>query len=87
MYIYQNGKLYVQLSGNKIVGVEIYPHETKRLSGTETILGEKYQPLTKYEVFCKFNIEHAPYIFPREEVKEVEPIINIKKPVRKYNRK
>lgn len=89
MYIYQNGKLYVQV-GNGLVGVEIYPDKVIKVKGTETKLGDSYKILTPHEVQSKFNIKEAPYIFPvevKKEVEKVEPIIDTKAPVRKATRK
>lgn len=73
MYICQNGKLYTQLSDEKIVGVEIYSDKILQIDGTETTLDEEYLILTKREVQCKFHIEDEPYIFPIEVEEMVVP--------------
>jgi hypothetical protein len=77
MFIYQDGKLYVQ-DGDTLIGVEIYPDSVIKVEGTETELKEKHQLLTPFEVRCKFNIKSlGSYIFPvdttvivKKEVKE-----------------
>lgn len=66
MYIYQNGKLYIQ-SGNKIVGVEIYPDKIIKVAGTDTVKEPNAMILTAYEVRCKFHTDMEPYIFPVEK--------------------
>ena len=91
MYVYQNGKLYLQ-DGEKLVGVEIYFDKVLPIKGTETKMGKLYELLTKYEVMCKFHIAENPYIFPQEvkKVEEVkgevelnEPVTKVKKPARR----
>jgi len=69
MYIYQNGKLYILVGENKLVGVEIYPDKVVKIK-EEAELAETYDVLTKREVVAKFHIEEEPYIFPIEK-KEV----------------
>jgi len=88
MYVYQNGKLYSQLGERQIIGVEIHPDKIIKLKGTETDLGEVYELLTPSEMKARFHIvDGESYIFPKEEVIEIEPVIDTKKPVRKSNRK
>lgn len=71
MYIYQNGKLYVQ-DGDFLVGVEIYPDKVRLIAGTETTLDKDAQRLTYYEVSCKWNIRGGnAYIFPVEKNAEI----------------
>lgn len=83
MYIYQNGKLYVQNEDNVLVGVEIYPDKgVFRIDGTETKLEDVYEVCTPYEARCRFNITiETPYIFPKEtiEVTEDEPVVKAKR--------
>lgn len=82
MYIYQNGKLYVQKDSGKLVGVEIHSNKNAiEVSGTETELGEIYDVCTPYEVTCRFHIsEDNPYIFstePKDEVTKIEPVKHV----------
>lgn len=86
MYIYQNGKLYVQKE-EFLIGVEIYPDKVLEIEGTETELAEKYDVCTTHEVRCRFHIEEIPYIFPRGEVLSDESVVKTEKPTRKYTRK
>lgn len=85
MYIYQDGKLYVQ-TGEYIVGVDISPLNIKKVTGTRKKLSGDYQLLTPSEVRAKFGIATGgEYKFPVEPKKEVvkdEPAIKIKKPVK-----
>lgn len=102
MYIYQDGKVYVQ-EGNDIVGVEIHPDSLIKLEKTRKKLGDGFEILTPFEVYAKFQIStENPYLFPVEEVEteveeikldeEVEvvknePVIENEKPTRKYNKR
>lgn len=69
MFVYQNGKLYVQ-DGNKIVGVEIYPNSVKKVKGTETKQEKNALVLNHFEVQAKFQLKDKNYIFPQEPKKE-----------------
>lgn len=80
MYILQNRKLYIQ-HGEVLVGVDVYPNEFLEVEGTETKLEERYEVCTRYEARCRFHLDDAPYIFPRDEI-EV-PIIKEEKKTRK----
>ena len=65
MYVYQNGKLYIQ-HGNDLFGVEIYPDEVVVLKDEKTVLGKEFELLTLVEVQARF---HEGYKFPKKEVK------------------
>lgn len=92
MFIYQDGKLYIQ-KGKKIVGVEIYPDKFVIVKGTETVQRDDCRVLNAFEMKAKFNIrEDNPYIFPKEkeEIKEViedEPVKPVKKSAGRPKRK
>ena len=85
MYVYQHGKLYVQVE-DKLVGVDFYSDKVLLVEGSEVELDhEVADMLEPFEVRCKFQIELEPYIFPREvkeEVKEEEVVIK-DEPIRK----
>ena len=66
MYIYQNGKLYLQV-GDKLVGVEIYSDQVLCIDGYDTVLEENHLVLSPLEVRCKFQTDEHPYIFPKVE--------------------
>lgn len=91
MYIYQDGKLYVENGRGKLIGVEIHPDKIIKVKGTETKLSDDYEVLTPFEVQAKFNIVNGEeYIFPvdkKEEVVEDAPTVNIKSTTRKSSRK
>ena len=74
MFVYQNGKLYIQ-NGDKIVGVECYPDFIKKVNGSETKQSEDALILTNSEMMAKFNIMDAPYIFPQEKKEEKKEVI------------
>lgn len=91
MFVYQNGKLYIQ-DGDDLVGVEIYPNKVVKVKGTETKLADKYQFGSLYEMRCRFNVtEEKPYIFPVEtvnlEVEKDDTVRTAKVTTRKYTRK
>jgi len=88
MYVYQDGKLYSQLGENKIIGVEIYPDKIIKIKGTEVEQRPESELMTPTEMKIRFQIVNGEsYIFPREEVKSSEPVIEDEKPVRKRTRK
>lgn len=74
MYIYQNGKLYIQ-KDNRLIGVEIYSDKVLTVEGTETELSENHERFTPFEVYCKFQIRNTPYIFPRDTVKVDKKVV------------
>lgn len=95
MYIYQNGKLYIEKNG-KLVGVEIYPDKTVIVAGTETSRAKKFQIYTRPEVVAKYHITPTnPYIFevPKLEEKVIEKVVedgtvgHVKSPTRGRPRK
>lgn len=64
MYIYQDGKLYVQIE-DKLVGVNISPNKTSILEKETTVLSPTAIYLTADEVGAKFGIKNdEEYIFP-----------------------
>lgn len=72
MFVYQNGKLYVQ-DGNEIIGVEIYPDSIIKIESTRTELSPSARFLTPFECMSKFNIlTEGSYKFPREKEEIVE---------------
>lgn len=71
MFIYQNGKLYVQ-DGNKFVGVEIYSDKITKVKGTEVTKNKNSKLLSHFEVRAKFQLDEKPYIFPVEKESKVE---------------
>lgn len=74
MYAYQDGKLYVQV-GDKLVGVDVYSDNVLLVEDSEVELDHSLATLLEpFEVRCKFQIDVAPYIFPRE-VKVEEEVI------------
>jgi len=89
MYIYQNDKLYAQLCGGKLVGVDIHADKIVNIMGTETILADKYDMLTMDELQLRFNIKDTPYIFPQEKVvvEEHDTVRKVKSTPRKSTRK
>ena len=99
MYIYQNGKLYVE-KNNKLIGIDVSIDSIVLVDCSETTKLESYSVLTFSEVIAKFNIKNGnSYIFPRPtvaEVVEVEEVIgeekyvttdDVQKPTRKSTRK
>lgn len=86
MYIYQDGKLYVQ-DGGHLIGVDITPDGVTKIKGTETKLADNHEVCSKYEVRCRFGLDENPYIFPRETEVKHESVDNTQKPTRKYTRK
>lgn len=71
MFVYQNGKMYVQ-DGGKLIGVEIYPDKVIKVSGTETTLDANARFYTPFEVRCQYNLDNGgEYIFPQEKKVEV----------------
>lgn len=72
MYIYQDGKLYVQ-DGDVLVGVDVTPTGTTLIKTEKSKFGNAYALLTPSEVRAKFNIiSGESYKFPRTKKKEVE---------------
>lgn len=65
MYVYQNGKLYIQ-HDNDLFGVEIHPDEVVVLEDEKGILGKEFELFTHAEVQAVF---HEGYSFPKKEVK------------------
>ena len=88
MYIYQNGKLYVQ-DGDKVVGVEIHSHKVNRIAGTEDLISSDAIFLTPFEVQCKFHLDTTDYTFPveKKEVDVIDTTSKVEKPIRKRSRK
>ena len=74
MYIYQDGKLYIQ-DGEQLVGVEIYSDKVVLVEGENTTLSKECKILTAYEVQCKFHIQQTPYIFPRGDKETAKEVI------------
>jgi len=83
MYIYQNGKLYLQ-EGEQLVGVNIDSDKVVSVEGSQTILADDFMSLTSYEVRCKFQLHRIPYVFPIGEVKKDEPVSKPKRSPRKH---
>lgn len=81
MYIYKDGKLYVQ-KGKDIVGVNISPTDVVVLEETKTKLEFPYEQLMPFEVRAKFNIKDGnDYKFPlpnkkQEQEPKVEQVSN-----------
>lgn len=71
MYIYQNGKLYAEIDGNKIIGVDIYSDKILTVDKTETSVCEEHEVLTSMEVYARFEL---PILFPREVEKGVDSL-------------
>lgn len=92
MFVYQDGKLFIQ-KGKKIIGVEVYADKIKTITGTETDEKPNRIILTASEMKAKFNItEETPYIFPQEKKEEKEEVIDdatpkVKKSTGKSKRK
>ena len=80
MFIYQNGKLYRQVSDKKMVEVEIHLDLFSDVDGVEVDIKGDYKILTLNEVKAKFHEMNATEIKvaqPTEKEKEVvidEPI-------------
>lgn len=74
MYIYQEGKLYVQ-SGDKLVWVEIYPDQTFTLTNVEVERKPVAKVLTNMEIKAKFHVDRvtAPVEQERSEPELPEP--------------
>lgn len=73
MYIYQNGKLYLEQSEN-LIGVNIDANGVHQIKGTETKSIKTAIRLTPYEVKAKFHLfEGETYIFP-QVIKKVEKV-------------
>lgn len=95
MYVYQEGKLYVLIGENSLIGVDVSPYGILKVDGTECELRKNYQLLTYQDVQLKFNvIGGGSYMFPAPQVepKETEVVANestepVQKPVRKSSRK
>lgn len=80
MYIYQNGKVYVQ-EGDNIVGVDISPLDITKVKGSTIKLVGDYRLLTPLEVRAMFGVANGEtYIFPREPEKVVEDNGTTRKP-------
>jgi hypothetical protein len=74
MFIKQDGKMYVR-DGDKIVGVNLYPHGIEKVEGTETELGSRYSTYTLYEVQCKYHLPYGgSYEFPVDVKNESEEV-------------
>lgn len=98
MFIYQNGKLYVQ-DGDTLVGVEIHPDKIIKVEDEVATLSKSAMYLTLDEVIRKFQIRLGNSVtFDKKvaEVVEVEEVIgeeknvttdDVKKPTRKSTRK
>lgn len=83
MYIYQNGKLYIQKDNGGLVGVDYGIGKITEISGTDTVLAKEYDVCTKMEIIARFHIdEENSYVFPREGLKN-ESVNDIEKPTRK----
>lgn len=67
MYVYQDGKLYAEIEGNKLVGVDIYSDKVLIVEGSETERSEAYDVLLPIEARARFIIDGEPYLFPRED--------------------
>lgn len=77
MYIYQDGKLYVQ-DGELLLGVSITPFGNTIYKEEKAKLGDAYSILTPSEVRAKFQIDIGnSYEFPLKVV--VEPKVEVKK--------
>ena len=95
MFIRQDGKLYVKVSEKKIIGVEIYPDNVKRVEGTEVTLNKNHEEFSATDIWVKYNIrEDNPYIFPvekkvekKEDVSEGGTTKSTKKSTRKSRSK
>lgn len=87
MYIYQNGKLYIQ-DEDALVGIEIHPHTgISRVIGEDTVLSDKFECLTRDEVYAKFGIlSGLSYKFPKE-ISKNDTSRNIQRPTRGRPRK
>jgi hypothetical protein len=93
MFVYQDGKLYVQ-DGEKLVGVEIYSDKIIKLKEFTVKKKKESKLLSHFEVVCKFQLNEKAYIFPRDpkqeevggEVKD-EPTPKVKTTPRKSTRK
>ena len=69
MFVYQDGKLYVQ-DGGKLVGVEIYSDKIVKLKEFTVKQKKDSKVLSHFEVGCKFQLKDNTYIFPRDEKQE-----------------
>ena len=66
MFIYQNGKVYIQ-DGDSIVGVNVNPFSTTVVKGTKQKfdVNSDYLLLTQSDMYAKFNILNGEsYVFP-----------------------
>lgn len=70
MFVYQNGKLYVQLKEN-LAGVEIHSGEVSIIKSEKAKLDNKFELLTPMEVNARF---HGEYEFPKVEVKKNDSV-------------
>lgn len=66
MYIYQNGKLYVQ-DGGKLVGVDISPLNVTKIKTETGDIELEHSVLTPSEMRAKFTDENGEYKFPRKK--------------------
>lgn len=94
MFIRQDGKLYIEIGDGKIIGVNFYPDDVKKVEGTETTLKKKFEKFSATDIRIKYNIrEDNPYIFPVEKKKKKEEVVegdttkSTKKSTRKSTRK
>lgn len=74
MFIYQDGKLYVQY-GDKAVGVEICSDGSiNKVANTECEILDSANFLTPFEVRCKYNMDlGGTYVFPIDSEELIEP--------------